>query len=239
MKPQKPTKRTSVIYFQIGLIVALLISIFVIETKSEVETIAMGTTGYHNFPEEKPFVFSMPKKETPKIIEKKTPKKTISKAIPVEPTDPKEIFPTIFDSPKGKTIDTIVTPDVFTPNVEVPIDVPIFQLEEAPVFPGCESMSNEVERKICFSESISKFVYSRFDADIASDLNLKGENRIYTTFKVSSSGEVMDIKVSSPNKALDEEAKRVLDLLPKMKPGKQNGKPVNVLYSLPIIFEVR
>ncbi|PZD78760.1 energy transducer TonB [Mesonia sp. K7] len=239
MKPQKPTKQTSVIYFQIGLIVALLFSIVVIETKSEAETIAIGTASAHDISEEPPFVFTPPKQKAPKIVDTKIPKKKISKALPIEPTDPEDEFTEIFNPPAGEVVDTIVTPQVFTPTIETPIDVPIFQLEEAPVFPGCENISNQVERKICFSESISKFVYSKFDTDIASDLNLKGENRIYTTFKVDSSGEVVDIKVSSPHQALDEEAKRVLYKLPKMKPGKQNGKPVNVLYSLPIIFEVR
>jgi protein TonB len=38
---------------------------------------------------------------------------------------------------------------------------------------------------------------------------------------------------------LEKEAARVINLLPKMKPGKQRGKSVIVPYSLPIIFVVQ
>ena len=40
-------------------------------------------------------------------------------------------------------------------------------------------------------------------------------------------------------KGLEKEAQRVINLLPKMKPGKQRGKAVIVPYSLPIIFQVQ
>ena len=38
---------------------------------------------------------------------------------------------------------------------------------------------------------------------------------------------------------LDNEAIRVVSLLPEWKPGKQGGKPVNVWYSVPIIFQLK
>jgi protein TonB len=37
---------------------------------------------------------------------------------------------------------------------------------------------------------------------------------------------------------LQDEAIRVISLLPKMKPGKQQGKPVKVRYAVPIAFKV-
>jgi protein TonB len=37
---------------------------------------------------------------------------------------------------------------------------------------------------------------------------------------------------------LEQEAKEVIGKLPKMTPGKQRGKAVGVLYSLPILFQV-
>ena len=39
-------------------------------------------------------------------------------------------------------------------------------------------------------------------------------------------------------KELEAEAKRVVNLLPKMTPGEQKGKPVNVTYMLPISFNI-
>ena len=42
----------------------------------------------------------------------------------------------------------------------------------------------------------------------------------------------------APHKRLQQEAIRVVKLLPKMIPGKQRGRPVGVKYSLPIAFKV-
>ena len=41
------------------------------------------------------------------------------------------------------------------------------------------------------------------------------------------------------HKLLEEEGKRVINLLPKMEPGKQRGKPVPVRYTIPINFQVQ
>jgi len=38
---------------------------------------------------------------------------------------------------------------------------------------------------------------------------------------------------------LDSEAKRVVSSLPRWKPGKQDGNPVPVWYSVPVIFVLR
>ncbi|MGJ8666976.1 MAG: hypothetical protein ACSHW7_11450 [Patiriisocius sp.] len=46
------------------------------------------------------------------------------------------------------------------------------------------------------------------------------------------------IRVRGPRKKLEEETKRVLELIPRMIPGKQKGEPVGVLYSLPISFKI-
>ena len=51
-------------------------------------------------------------------------------------------------------------------------------------------------------------------------------------------GNIVDIQARAPHKKLKEEAIRVIKLLPKMEPGKQQGKPVKVRYSMPIIFKI-
>jgi protein TonB len=47
------------------------------------------------------------------------------------------------------------------------------------------------------------------------------------------------VRARAPHPRLVKEATRVVNLLPKMKPGKQRGKAVVVPYSLPIIFQVQ
>jgi len=66
-----------------------------------------------------------------------------------------------------------------------------------------------------------------------------GKKRIYLQFKISKTGEVEDIKARAPHNKLKEEAKRVARLIPKMKPGKQRGKPIRVSYTLPITLNAK
>ncbi|MFK5957457.1 MAG: energy transducer TonB, partial [Lutibacter sp.] len=51
-------------------------------------------------------------------------------------------------------------------------------------------------------------------------------------------GNIAGVKSRAPHIALQEEAIRVINLLPKMIPGKQDGNAVGVKYSLPIAFKV-
>ncbi|MFY0713273.1 energy transducer TonB [Seonamhaeicola sp. NFXS20] len=118
------------------------------------------------------------------------------------------------------------------------IDVPFAVIEQVPVFPGCEGLSNNNDRKACMSKEISMFVNKNFNTKIATEHNLTGKQRINVIFKINKEGNVVDVRSRAPHPALEEEAKRVINLLPKMIPGKQKGKLVNVPYSLPIIFQV-
>ncbi len=64
----------------------------------------------------------------------------------------------------------------------------------------------------------------------------------YVTFVVEKNGEITDAKIirGVPNGAeLDKEALRVINMMPKWKPGKQNGKKVRVQYNLPIKFVLK
>lgn len=121
---------------------------------------------------------------------------------------------------------------------EVIEDVPFSIIENVPVFPGCESGNNDAKRK-CMSDKINKFVQRNFNTDLAQDLGLdSGIKRIFVSFKVDTQGNIVGIRSRAPHPKLEQEAARVINKLPKMKPGKQRGKPVNVPYSLPITFKV-
>ena len=110
-------------------------------------------------------------------------------------------------------------------------------LEEAPLFPGCKG-TNE-ERKACFSEKINKYINKKFNSELAAEMGLTpGIQRIYTLFKIDKNGNVVDIEARSPHKRLQDEAIRVIGLLPKMEPGKQHGKAVKVRYAVSIAFKV-
>jgi len=73
---------------------------------------------------------------------------------------------------------------------------------------------------------------------IASENNISG--RVYCQFVVEPDGSVSNVEITrGSNQYLDKEAVRVLNKLPKFKPGKQRGKAVRVRYSVPVRFELR
>ena len=65
----------------------------------------------------------------------------------------------------------------------------------------------------------------------------KIEGRVTTSFIVGEDGVIRDVKVlRSVSPELDAEAIRVMSSMPKWEPGKQDGKPVPVRYTVPINF---
>lgn len=68
----------------------------------------------------------------------------------------------------------------------------------------------------------------------------KVEGRVYITFVIEKDGTVSDAKVlRSVNEELDAEALRVINAMPKWKPGMQRGVPVRVQYNIPITFKLQ
>ncbi len=111
--------------------------------------------------------------------------------------------------------------------VEDVVEEQIFTIvEEMPSFPGGEP-------------AMMKFLANNIKYPaIAKDANIQGT--VYVTFVVNEKGEVKDVKVlRSIGGGTDEEAIRVVQSMPKWKPGKQRGKAVKVQYNLPIRFTLR
>ena len=128
--------------------------------------------------------------------------------------------------------------DPFFNDVLQDVEVPFGVIDEVPIYPGCESLTTNNERKQCMSDKIAKFVNKNFNTSVADSLGLIGRQRINVIFKIGNDGNIADIFSKASNPVLEEEAIRVIKLLPKMKPGKQKGRAVTVPYSLPIIFVV-
>ena len=60
---------------------------------------------------------------------------------------------------------------------------------------------------------------------------------VLVSFVVSDSGEIKDVKViKSVHPDLDQEAKRLIEILPELSPARINGKAVNLQMELPIRF---
>lgn len=139
---------------------------------------------------------------------------------------------------KSKKLSSDIPPPPPTPiNTGIIEDIPFSVIEEIPVYPGCENSTN---KKKCFIEKITKHVSKNFNIDLAKSLGLSsGKKRISVQFKIDTNGNVTNIRSRAPHPKLQEEAARIIKLLPKMEAGKQRGKAVNVRYNLPIVFEVK
>ena len=107
-----------------------------------------------------------------------------------------------------------------------------------PRFKSCKGKNSEKLRK-CLSKKFSEIIGQNFDMSIAEKANLpEGIHRIFVKFTISKEGIVENIDVQAPHPQLENEAIRVMNLIPKMKPGELNGTPVAVLYALPISFKI-
>ena len=66
------------------------------------------------------------------------------------------------------------------------------------------------------------------------------QGRVIAQFVVTTDGSVADVKIiRGIDPSLDEEAVRVIKSMPKWKPGTQKGQPVNVRYTLPVVFKLQ
>lgn len=63
--------------------------------------------------------------------------------------------------------------------------------------------------------------------------------KIDTKFMINTYGETVEVMARNSDKKLAQEAIRIIDKLPPMKPGKQGDTPINGTYSLPIYFQVK
>ena len=155
--------------------------------------------------------------------------------------DEEEIEETVIESTETEMDTEIIeVEEVEVEEVEEDIEVPFSVIENVAVFPGCEKKKGNKAKKDCMNEKVNKFINKKFNTDLAGDLGLApGRKRIFVSFKVDKSGNIVSIGARGPHPGLEKEAKRVISQLPKMKPGRQRGKAVVMPFSIPIVFQVQ
>lgn len=139
---------------------------------------------------------------------------------------------------KDSIVEPIIMGDVM---VDEEIDdtiVGFIFVNQPPEFLDTPKQLTNKEKKTYFSDRIQEIVKENFNQNIGDSTGLKGKQRIFTQFKINETGEVENIKVRAPHPLFEAEAKRVINLLPKFKPGNQRGKAISVVYNLPITFVI-
>ena len=110
-------------------------------------------------------------------------------------------------------------------------------VDSVPVYPGCLTVPEE-NRRNCFQEKMFRHVASNFRyPKLAQKEGVQG--RVFVQFIVNVDGKVDSIRARGPNVLLEKEAARIISLLPRINPGRIDGKPVPVPFSIPIIFKLQ
>ena len=239
-------KNNTVIYFQIGLILCLLLAYALLETPFKQDLQVIEDIGYaeHDLTEYNMDDFVIYKEPIAKEpVEKRLEKKTVLTDTPIiidndsnEQSDLNTVFTETKDAPKQ-----LQASDVNVIDIPEDVDV-VFNMmgvEVVPIYPGCEKFKTNDDRRDCMSEKLAKLVQKKFNTDLASEEGLTGIQKIQIQFKIDSKGEVVNVLARAPSKTLEEEAKRVISEVPVMTPGKQRNKNVGVLYTMPILFKVQ
>ena len=239
MEPKKNPKadlsRRSILFFQIGMILMLFITWRAIEWKTyDREEIDTGMVNMDAFEEEDVPITEL--QNTPPPPPPPPPAPEIIEVV----EDEEEVEETVIESTETNQDEIVEVQEVQEVVEEEEIgDVPFAVIEDVPIYPGCENMNNNEQRKQCMSEKITEFVNRRFNTGLGSELGLSGINRIYVQFRIEKNGTITVLGARAPHPRLQQEAERVVNSLPKMQPGKQRGQAVGVLYSLPITFRVQ
>lgn len=130
------------------------------------------------------------------------------------------------DALDQKVMDTEVKVEPTLPPAPPADDVVFTSVEQDPQFPGGQA-------------ALLKWVadHIKYPA-VAQENGIQG--RVTVQFVVTKNGTVGQVKVvRGKDPDLDKEAIRVVKSLPKFTPGKMNGHPVNVWYTLPITFRLQ
>ena len=234
--PRKQLGNFSKLFFQIGIALSLFIIYLLIEHKTfekEYATSLGDVTLVNELEEEIPIVEMKnlpPPPKTPAIVQQIT---VVEDDLKIEET-------IVETTETDETQAVIVVPQEITEIEEEEVvveDVPFMTIQNVPIFPGCEG--NNEELKKCFSQKIQFYFSKYFNAGLANELGLsEDKKKLFVVFRIDQKGTIGNVRARGPHPVLEKEVIKIINDLPQMRPGKQNGKAVPVSYSIPITFQV-
>jgi len=220
-KADLESKKT--VFLQIGLVIALAITLAAFEYKSydKLEVSGFGDNKFVDVPEEMVQITQQQNTPPPPAPPATTTVINIVNNDAIVDDD----FKIDAEADDNTQMQEYTAPKVTTQVVEEEVsEVEIFTVvEEAPSYPGGD------EARIKFLQENIKY------PQMARESGISGT--VYVTFVVERDGSVTDVKVMRGiGGGCDEEAIRVINAMPKWNPGKQRGKPVRVQFNMPIKF---
>lgn len=113
--------------------------------------------------------------------------------------------------------------------------IPIL-VSEMPLFPGCDSLGNEEERRECSRKKMNTFIKKNLKYP-QSDLCYEGT--VVVRIIIGENGQILKSKLlRNPGGGLGKSALDVIKKMPNWIPGKENGKPIKVQMTIPVKFRL-
>lgn len=251
MKPKKnpnaDLKKRTGLFFSIGLALATFASLYALN--------------YHSADKEKEKIdlkklvdltedvkdFTMEENTPPPAAPPEPPKVEVEPEV-IKRVDDKEKVNTDFkpnDTNKEDNANTVppkinstagVPGGTGTGDEEIENDVQFFAIEQKPMFEQCKGLPKEEQEK-CFKKSLDAFVNKNLVYPDAA-IQMGSQGRVVVQFRIKKDGSVEVINTQGKDKILEKEARRVIEKLPKLIPGKQRDRPVAVIFSYPIVFKL-
>ena len=111
--------------------------------------------------------------------------------------------------------------------------IPYGIVEKKPIFKECENLTNN-EQALCFKKQIDKHIATH----LRYPMEFCGQGRVLVSFCIGTDGFSKVLKVNGLGlpKEFENEAKRIIESLPCLIAGQQNGKTVVVIFVYPIHF---
>ena len=210
------------IFVQLGLVVALAISLYSFESTSKVNQVgSLGSVADQTVEEE---IIPVTRQDEVKPPPPPPPPKVVDMLVIVDDNTEIEDELEIEDSEADDKTAITAVMQVAGEKEEEKDEAAVFYIvEEMPDFPGGQL-------------ALRKFIAQAIKYPvIAQENGIQG--KVFVNFVVNKDGSVTSAKIArGVDPALDKEALRVVNSLPKWKPGKQGGKPVRVSYTVPINF---
>jgi len=226
----------SKIFFQLGLVLALLVVYLSIEWKSfdryvsELNMVSFQDEEVEDIP------------ITERIIEVKPPPPPPPAPEKIQiVADLEEIEETVLETTEtdeSEAVDIVEIENIEeVEEEEIVENVPFAIVEEVPVYPGCKG--TKAQKRQCLQDKIRVHVNKTYNIELPQELGLTpGKKKVFVQFKIDKKGNITDARARGPHKRLEKEAIRVVNELPQMIPGMQRGRPVSVSYTLPITLVV-
>ena len=235
-------------YFQIGLIVTMVVTLFVLEYKFDHKEAVTRGCPEVSLIEESVFRYNPIVPESKPIARIEKPVVKVNKTIPVfkKVDNNKVLNPETNNVPEENNTTNLVNADLKEPSVDSSSNKKgeekptIYSVEQLPMFDACKGLPRS-EQKDCFDSQLAKAI-SRNLVYPESDYEIGKQGTALVEFVIDEKGNITNV-ASADNKRATYEmrmaAEKAVKKIPKIIPAKQGKNPVRIKYIIPVSFRLK